>query len=115
MSEAQKCERFSIEILPIFGETPAPPKPCERSFDDPPLREENKSFCVIGTLDDLHIHPRHYFCHGAAKQRALIAAPQQHMNAPISTAHPRLGNLANPLSDRRLLRGRASPVNRHGE
>ena len=45
-----------------------------RSFDDPPLREDNKSFCVIGTLDDLHIHPRHYFCHGAAKQRALIAA-----------------------------------------
>ena len=29
---------------------------------------------MIGTLDDLHIHPRHYFCHGAAKQRALIAA-----------------------------------------
>ena len=61
-------------ILPIFGETPAPPKPCERSFDDPPLREDDKSFCVIGTLDDLHVHPRHYFCHGAAKQRALIAA-----------------------------------------
>src|SRR5476651_1391994 len=40
----------------------------------PPLREDNKSFCVIGTLDDLHIHPLHYFCHGAAKQRALIAA-----------------------------------------
>ena len=73
-SEAQKCERFSIDILQIFGETPAPPKPCERSFDDPPLREENKSFCVIGTFDDLHIHARHYFCHGAAKQRALIAA-----------------------------------------
>src|SRR5882757_11581739 len=73
MSEAQKCERFSIEVLPIFGETPAPAKPCERSFDDPPLRKDNKSFCVIGTLDDLHIHLRHYFCHGAAKQRALIA------------------------------------------
>jgi len=29
---------------------------------------------VIGTLDDLHIHPPRYFCHGAAKQRALIAA-----------------------------------------
>ena len=29
---------------------------------------------MIGTLDDLHIHPRHYFRHGAAKQRALIAA-----------------------------------------
>ena len=29
---------------------------------------------MIGTLDDLHVHPRHYFCHGAAKQRALIAA-----------------------------------------
>jgi hypothetical protein len=29
---------------------------------------------VIGTFDDLHIHPRHDFCHGAAKQRALIAA-----------------------------------------
>ena len=40
----------------------------------PPLREDDKSFCVIGTLDDLHIHPRHYFCHGTAKQRALIAA-----------------------------------------
>ena len=39
-----------------------------------PLREDNKSFCVIGTFDDLHVHPRHYFCHGAAKQRALIAA-----------------------------------------
>ena len=43
-------------------------------FDDPPLREGDKSFCAIGTLDDLHIHSRHYFCHGAAKQRALIAA-----------------------------------------
>ena len=42
--------------------------------NDPPLREDDKSFCVIGTLDDLHVHPRHYFCHGAAKQRALIAA-----------------------------------------
>ena len=29
---------------------------------------------MIGTLDDLHIHPPRYFCHGAAKQRALIAA-----------------------------------------
>src|ERR1700722_5106294 len=46
-----------------------------RTFVDPPaLREDDKSFCVIGTLDDLHIQPRHYFCHGAAKQRALIAA-----------------------------------------
>src|SRR6476660_6965224 len=33
-----------------------------------------QTFCVIGTLDDLHIYSRHYFCHGAAKQRALIAA-----------------------------------------
>ena len=41
---------------------------------DPPLRKDNKSFCVIGALDDLHIHPRHYFRHGAAKQRALITA-----------------------------------------
>jgi hypothetical protein len=29
---------------------------------------------VIGTLDDLYVHLRHYFRHGAAKQRALIAA-----------------------------------------
>ena len=29
---------------------------------------------MIGTLDDLYIHLRHYFRHGAAKQRALIAA-----------------------------------------
>ena len=61
-------------ILPIFGETPASPEPCERSFDRPALREDDKSFCVIRTLDDLHIQPCHYFCHGAAKQRALIAA-----------------------------------------
>ena len=40
----------------------------------PTASEGDKSFCVIGTLDDLHIHSRHYFCHGAAKQRALIAA-----------------------------------------
>ena len=69
-----EARRRNASVLPTFGETSAPPKPCERSFDDPPLREDNKSFCVIGTLDDLHIHPRHYFCHGAAKQRALIAA-----------------------------------------
>ena len=67
-------ERLAIEILQIFGETPAPSEPCEGSFDDPPLRKGDKSFCVIGTLDDLHIHSRHYFCYGAAKQRALIAA-----------------------------------------
>jgi hypothetical protein len=29
---------------------------------------------VIGTLDDLYVHLRHYLRHGAAKQRALIAA-----------------------------------------
>ena len=29
---------------------------------------------MIGTLDDLYVHLRHYFRHGAAKQRALIAA-----------------------------------------
>ena len=40
----------------------------------PTASEDDKSFCVIGTLDDLHVHPRHHFCHGAAKQRALIAA-----------------------------------------
>src|SRR5882757_437420 len=74
MSEAEKSERLTIEILPIFGETPAPTEPCERSFDDPPLREDDKSFCVIGTLDDLYVHLRHYFRHGATKQRALIAA-----------------------------------------
>ena len=32
-----------------------------------PLRKDNKSFCVIGTLDDLHIHPPRYFCDGAAR------------------------------------------------
>jgi hypothetical protein len=46
----------------------------ERSFDDPPLRENDKCLCVIGTLDDLYVHLRHYLRHGAAKQRALIAA-----------------------------------------
>src|SRR5712672_2308953 len=40
----------------------------------PTASEGQQSYCVIGTLDDLHIHPRHYFCHGAAKQRASIAA-----------------------------------------
>jgi hypothetical protein len=49
-------------------------EPCESTFDHPALREDDKSFCVIGTLDDLHIHPTPLFCHGAAKQRALIAA-----------------------------------------
>ena len=29
---------------------------------------------MIGALDDLYIQARHYFCHGATKQRALIAA-----------------------------------------
>jgi hypothetical protein len=29
---------------------------------------------VIGTLDDLYVHLRHYFRYGAAKQRTLIAA-----------------------------------------
>ena len=29
---------------------------------------------MIGALDDLHVQPCHYFCHGKAKQRALIAA-----------------------------------------
>jgi hypothetical protein len=36
---------------------------------------------VIGSLDDFDIYLRHYFCHSAAKQGALIATigvePQQ--------------------------------------
>src|SRR3974390_3315502 len=74
MGGLPRIQHLTIEILPIFGETPATPEPCERSFDDPPLREDDKCLCVIGTLDDLYIHLRHYFRHGAAKQRALIAA-----------------------------------------
>ena len=70
----RNASAFRLRFSPIFGKTPRGPEPCERSFDDPPLREDDKSFRVIRTLDDLHIQPCHYFCHGAAKQWALIAA-----------------------------------------
>ena len=56
--DAMLVEHVAIEIRPIFGETLAPPEPCGRSFDDPPLREGDKSFCVIGALDDLPVHVR---------------------------------------------------------
>ena len=70
----QKRARLAIEIFPILGEPSAPPEPCECSFHDPPLWQDDKAFGTIRAPDDFDIHLRHYFCHGAAKHRALITA-----------------------------------------
>ena len=70
----QERERLSIEIFPILREPSAPPEPCECSFHDPSLGQDDKGFSVIRALDDFDIHLRHYFRDSAAKHRALIAA-----------------------------------------
>ncbi len=68
----QKRERLVIEIFPILCEPSAPPEPCECSFHDPSFWQDDKAFGAIRARDDFDIHLRHYFCHGAAKQWALI-------------------------------------------
>src|SRR6476620_3942061 len=45
------------------------------------IGQDDEALRVIGSLDDFDIYLRHYFCHSAAKQGALIATigvePQQ--------------------------------------
>ena len=71
----------AVEIFPILGQAPASSKPRERALDDPSLGQDDEALRVIGSLDDFDIYLRHYFCHSAAKQGALIATigvePQQ--------------------------------------
>ena len=82
----QERERLSIEIFPILCEPSAPPEPRECSFHDPSPWQDDKAFSLIRALDDFDIHLCHYFLHGAAKHRALIATIgvefQQERNMP---------------------------------
>jgi hypothetical protein len=41
--EAQECQRFAIEVLPIFGEPSATVEPGEGTLDDPALGQHRKS------------------------------------------------------------------------
>ena len=52
IEEAQESQRFSIEVLPILGESSASVEPSNGAFDDPTARQYHKSFGVIGAFDD---------------------------------------------------------------
>src|SRR5262245_48658541 len=45
--EAQECERFAIEVLPILGESAAAVEPREGALDDPAFGQYDKSFGLI--------------------------------------------------------------------
>ncbi len=66
----QEGEPLSVQALPVFGE----PAACEGALYNPSLRQDYEAPRRIRTLDDLHVHPRHDFLYGGAKQRPLIAA-----------------------------------------
>ena len=44
------------------------------ALHDPSLGQDDKAFRRVRTPDDLHVHSRHDFLDGGAKQRTLIAA-----------------------------------------
>ena len=52
-SEVQERQRFSAEVLPIFGEPPTTVEPRDCAFNDPTTREHHKRVSgLIGSLDD---------------------------------------------------------------
>src|SRR5450759_1509921 len=68
---------------------------------DPALGQNHKSFDPIGTFDDFDINLRHYFFHGAAKHRALIAAiGVEFQQERIHSEHGRHDQRAADIQDR---------------
>jgi hypothetical protein len=72
--DAQKCERISVDALPILGQSSTPTEPRKCSLDDPPPRQDLEAFRRIGTLDDFRHEARKSFLLGLAKDGSLIAA-----------------------------------------
>jgi len=72
--EMQKCERLSIEILPVFGQSSAATKPRNRSFNNPPPWQDLKAFGRVGTFDDFGHEAGQGFLLRIAKLWSLIAA-----------------------------------------
>ena len=70
----QKCERLSVEILPILGEPSAAIEPGDGALDDPAFGQDHKSADPIGTFDDFNVEMRQYFCNRFRKLRSLISA-----------------------------------------
>ena len=65
---------FRLRFSQSFASHLRPPEPCEGSFHDPALWQDDKAFSVIRAFDDFDIHLRQYFRDGAAKHRTLITA-----------------------------------------
>ena len=70
----RNASAFRLRLSQSFASRLASPKPCECSFHDPSLWQDDKAFSAIRALDDFDIHLRHYFRRSAAKHRPLIAA-----------------------------------------
>ncbi len=70
----RKCERFSIEVLPVLGEPSTSIEPSESARDDPAFGQHHKSLGVIGTLDDFSFQMREHSCQSLVEFGSLIAA-----------------------------------------
>ena len=65
---------FSVQALPVLGETAAPVQPCEGSFDHPAPWQNNEALRLVRALDDLDIQAGHGGFHRALEHRSLVAA-----------------------------------------
>jgi len=72
--EAQERERFSIEVLPIFGEPSAAVEPRNGALDDPAPGQHHKSLGLIGALDDFSFEMGQGSRQGILEFRPLIGA-----------------------------------------
>jgi hypothetical protein len=54
-SEAEECESRPGEIFDMLGEASASSEPCESSFNDPSLRQDDKTLGGVGALDDVEL------------------------------------------------------------
>ena len=70
----QKCERLSIEILPVLGQSSTTTEPRKGPFDNPPPRQDLEGLGRIGTLDDFRDEAGQGFLLRIAKLWSLIAA-----------------------------------------
>ena len=71
--EAQEREGFSVQALPVLGETAAPVEPGDGPLDNPALRQDGEALRHVRTLDDLHLDLPHGPLQTALELRPLVA------------------------------------------
>ena len=73
-SEFEEGERVSVEVFPVFGQSPAAVEPSDGALDDPAPGHDDEALGLIGSPDDLGLELGEDAGQGGLKDRPLVGA-----------------------------------------